>query len=70
MTLAHATDETVDQKLLWRAKNRRALGEIAEQFDVTYGFVRRVFLGEMPSGELRVERELRRRGCPGFDSEG
>lgn len=61
------TNEVQDQRELWRLRNRKALGEIAQQFGLSYTFVRWVFKGLHRSGELRVERELARRGCPGFD---
>lgn len=55
------------ERELWRAEHRKALPEIAAQFGLSYTFVRLVFKGLQRSGELRVERELARRGCPGFD---
>jgi predicted DNA-binding transcriptional regulator len=58
-----------DQRELWRVSNRKALREIANQFGISYTFVRLVFKGLHRSGELRVERELARRGCPGFEEE-
>lgn len=55
-----------EEQALWRAKNRNAVREIANMFGLSYVFVRRVLIGELTSGERRVERELARRGCPGF----
>jgi hypothetical protein len=68
MTLAQPQADTdlVEQRHLWRIRNRGVLGKIADKFGLSYSFVRRVFLGELTSGERRVEKEFKKLGCPGF----
>lgn len=68
MNLTQQNELTLDdQQKLWRAKNRGAVRKIAGDCEVSRSFVDKVFRGEMKSGERRVERELARRGCPGFE---
>ena len=69
MNLAQRTNELTLEELqtLWRSKNRNAVSEIRVKFDLSRTTIERVIRGEIASGERRVEKELARRGCPGFE---
>jgi hypothetical protein len=67
MKVSQPSQAVTDQRILWRTRNRRALGGIAKRFGLSYTFVRWVFLGLQRSADDRVERALAEKGCPGFE---
>jgi hypothetical protein len=66
VTATNNEAELKDARILWLSRNRGALKDISKFIGLHKTTVRRVFYGEITSRDNRVEKELARRGAPGF----